>query len=81
MKNRSKMNIIIDLMLAIREKCTIFYHKDTKQFDYFPFSEFERREVALDELIPVNDVNNFRLPSYEEVNHEEIMRFYVREYV
>ena len=75
------MNTIIDLMLAIREKCTIFYHKDTKQFDYFPFSEFERREVDLDKLIPVNDVNNFRLPSYEEINHEEIMRFYVREYV
>ena len=48
------MNTIIDLMLAIREKCTIFYHKDTKQFDYFPFSEFERREVALDKLIPVS---------------------------
>lgn len=75
------MNTIIDLMLAIREQCTIFYHKDTKQFDYFPFSEFERKEVVLDKLIPVNDTNNFRLPSYEEINHEEIMRFYVRECV
>ncbi len=34
-----------------------------------------------DTRIPINDTNNFRLPSYEEINHEEIMRFYVREYV
>jgi hypothetical protein len=81
MKNMTKINTIIELMLAIREKCTIFYHKDTKQFDCFPFSEYERKEVAFDELIPVNDLNNFRLPSYEEINHEEIMRFYVRECV
>lgn len=81
MKNMSKINTIIELMLAIRENFTIFYHKDTKQFDCFPFSEYERKEVAFDELIPVNDLNNFRLPSYEEINHEEIMRFYVRECV
>ncbi len=75
------MSTIIDLMLAIREKRTIFYHKDTKQFDYFPYSTIERKEMAFDEKIPINDVNNFRLPSYEEINHEEIMRFYVRECV
>lgn len=75
------MNTIIDLMLEIRERCTVFYHKDTKQFDYFPFSEFEWRELNPDVLIPINDLNNFRLPSYEEIDHEKIMRFYVREYV
>jgi hypothetical protein len=80
-EDRSKMNKIIELMLAIRERRTVFYHKDTKQFDYYPFSEFERRELDPDTLISINDVNNFRLPSYEEINHKEIMRFYVREYV
>lgn len=75
------MNTIIDLMLAIREEFTIFYHKDTKQFDHFPFSGIERKELAFDKLIPINDANNFRLPTYKEINHEEIMRFYVKEYV
>lgn len=75
------MNTIIDLMLAIRENCTIFYHKDSKQFDFFPFSEFERRELSPDKQIPYNDRNNFRLPSSKQINHEEIMRFYVSEYV
>ena len=75
------MSTIIDLMLAIRERRTIFYHKDTNQFDHLPFSEIERRELKPDARIPINDPNNLRLPSYEEINHEEIMRFYVREYV
>ena len=81
MEDRSEMSKIIDLMLAIRERHTLFYHKDTNQFDYFPISELERRELDPDALIPMNDPNNFRLPSYEEVDHEDIMRFYVREYV
>ncbi|UUX34818.1 hypothetical protein [Fundicoccus culcitae] len=75
------MNKIIELMLAIKEKVTVFYHKDTKQFDYFPISEFELRELNTDTLLPINDVNNFRLPSHEEINHKEIMRFFVREFV
>lgn len=75
------MNKIIELMLAIRERRIVFYHNDTKQFDYYPFSDFERRELDPDALIPINDMNNFRLPSYEEINHEEIMRFYVKECV
>ena len=81
MEDRSKMSTIIELMLAIKERRTVFYHKDTNQFDYYPISEFERRELNPDSRIPINDENNFRLPSYEEIDHEEIMRFYVREYV
>lgn len=77
----SKMTSIIDLMLSIREKCTIFYHKDTKQFDYFPISEFELKKLDFDAKIPLNDTNNFRLPSYEEIDHEEIMRLYAKEFV
>lgn len=72
------MNTIIDLMLAVRERTFIFYHKDTKQFDYYPYSEIEREKISSDALIPYNDLNNYRLPTYDEINHEEIMRFYVR---
>ena len=75
------MSTIIDLMLAIRENCIIFYHKDTKIFDNLPISEIELKELDPDARIPIKDLNNFRLPSYEEINHKEIMRFYVREYV
>ena len=75
------MNTIIELMLAIRENCTIFYHKDSNQFDCYPFSEFEMKKLSPNKRIPIHDRNNFRLPSYQEIDHEEIMRFYVREYV
>ncbi len=75
------MSTIIDLMLAIRERKTIFYHKDTNVFDYSPCSEIERQELDFNELIPINDPNNFQLPSFEEVDHEGIMRLYVRECV
>ncbi|MDD2980671.1 MAG: hypothetical protein PHN80_11975 [Hespellia sp.] len=75
------MNTIIDLMLAIRKGCIYFYHKDTKQFDGNHFSEVERKNLSFDSRLPLNDTNNFRLPSYEEINHKDIMSFYVKEYV
>lgn len=77
----SEMVSIIDLMLSVRENYTIFYHKDTNQFDFFPVSELELKKLDFDAKIPLNDTNNFRLPSYEEINHEEIMRLYVKECV
>lgn len=75
------MSTIIDLMLAVRKGTVIFYHKDTKQFDYYPLSEIEWEKISPDALIPYKDLNDYRLPSYEDINHEEIMRFYVRECV
>ena len=80
-EERREMIKIIDLMLMIRDDRTLFYYKDTKQCDYLPFSEIELKKLNSNSLIPDNDTNNFRLPSYEEVDHEEIMRFYVRQYV
>ena len=75
------MNTIIDLMLAIKGNYPIFYHKDTNQFDLLPFSEIEERNLSPDALIPIFDDNNFRLPAYKEIDHEEIMRYYVKEHV
>lgn len=75
------MATIIDLMLAIRERTVIFYHKDTNQFDGYPFSEIEAKKLNPQSRLPLHDTNNFRLPSYEEINHKEIMRFFVRECV
>lgn len=75
------MNTIVDLMLSIRERTVIFYHKDTNQFDYNPFSALEWENITAETRLPKKDTNNIRLPSYEEIDHKEIMSFYVREYV
>lgn len=75
------MGTIIDLMLSIRERRDIFYHKDTDQFDYLPISEIEMKTLSPDAKITDHDTNNFRLPSYEEIDHEGIMRLYVKECV
>ena len=78
---RCELGTIIDLMLRIRERHTIFYHKDTNQFDNLPYSEPELKNMSFNDRIPIRDLNNYRLPSYEEIDHEDIMRFYVREVV
>lgn len=75
------MGTVIDLLLAVRERRIIFYHKDTNCFDGYPISEIEMENISPDALITDEDFNNFRLPSYEEIDHEGIMRFYVKEFV
>ncbi len=44
------MSTIIGLMLAVREREPIFYHKDTNQFDHYPVSEIERENLSPDKL-------------------------------
>lgn len=74
------MKSIMELMLAINnDRCIIFYHKDTNKFDYSAISEIERKNISFDRNLPIIDSNNFMLPTYEEINHKEIMSFYVRE--
>lgn len=75
------MSTIIDLMLAVRERTIIFYHKDVNLFDNYPFSEIEKAKMPEDKLLPMDELNNYRFLTYDEIDHEEIMRFYVREYV
>ncbi|MDY5167572.1 hypothetical protein [Dielma fastidiosa] len=76
------MATIIDVMLSIkRERTILFYHKDTNQFDNYPISKTEMENLSDDALIPEYDYNNFRLPSYDEVGHKEIMRLYVKDSV
>lgn len=74
------MSTIIDVMLAVREGNPVFYHKDTKQFDRLPYSETEILDLN-EKLTIGDDRNTVMLPSYEEINHKDIMRFYVRECV
>lgn len=72
------MSTIIELMLAIRERNPIFYHKDTKQFDMFPYSKMEEPNLNA-KLTIGGDRNTIMLPTYEEIDHKNIMRFYVKE--
>lgn len=75
------MSTVIDLMLAVRDRCPVFYHKDTNQFDCWPVSEIELKTLDPNAKMPLKDLNNFRLPDYEKIDHEGIMRFYVKEFV
>ena len=74
------MSTIIDVMLAVREGNPVFYHKDTKQFDRLPYSETEILDLN-EKLTIGDDRNTVMLPTYEEINHKDIMRFYVKECV
>lgn len=74
------MSTIIEVMLAIRERSPVFYHKDTKQFDRLPYSKAEN--LNLNVMLPIGgDRNTIMLPIYEKIDHKDIMRFYVRECV
>lgn len=77
------MSTITELMLSIRKNTILFYHKDMNQFDGWPRSAIEMENLDENALIPYEgeDTNNYRLPSYEEINHQDIMRFFVRECV
>ncbi len=74
------MSTIIDIMLAIRERYPVYYHKDTKQFDRFPYPKTEPLDPNA-KLTFGGDRNTIMLPTYEEIDHKDIMRFYVRECV
>lgn len=70
------MATVLELMLEMREHATIFYHKDTNTFDIYPFSPIEKESLAMDSQIPDHDTNNFRLPSYEDIDHKDIFEFF-----
>ncbi len=40
------MAAITDLMLAVRKNTVIFYHKETKEFDYYPIAAIEMKNLS-----------------------------------
>ena len=73
---------IIELMLAINNRnAYLFYHKDTNNFDRLPVSAIELQNLDMDAKLSVKDENNFHFLTYDEIDHADIMRFYVRECV
>ena len=76
------MSTIIELMLSIKKRDdSLFYHKDTNVFDRYPLSEIQLKNIDSDAQLLSKDDNNFRFLTYDEINHKEIMSFYVRECV
>lgn len=76
------MSTIIELMLLINKwDVYCYYHKDTNIFDGLPVSEIELKNLDPNARIPMKDENNFRFLTYEEINHKDIMSFYVKECV
>lgn len=74
------MATALDLMLAVnKSRLQVFYHKDTNCFDTMPVSSIELKNLDMNAQIPFKDENNFRFLSYEEINHKELMSFYVHE--
>lgn len=76
------MSTIIELMLSIKKwDDFLFYHKDTNVFDRCPLSEIQLKNIDPNAKMPLKDYNNFRFLTYDEINHKDIMGFYVRECV
>ena len=76
------MNTIIELMLKIDNwRVQFFYHKDTNIFDRCPVSSIQLQNLDMNAQLPMKDENNFPFLTYEDIDHEEIMRFFVRECV
>ena len=77
---KTEMSTVIEIMLAVRERNPVYYHKDTKTFDRIPYSKADNMDPNA--RLPIgNDGNTVILPTYEEIDHKDIMRFYVRECV
>ena len=76
------MNTIIELMLKISNRNALcFYHKDTNTFDGWPVSAIQMQNLDPNERLPLKDENNFRFLTYDEINHKDIMGFFVKECV
>lgn len=76
------MSTVMEIMLIIKNSWrNLYYHKDTNTFDGYPVSAIQMQHLDKNAKLPVKDDNNFPFLTYEEIDHKDIMRFYVRECV
>lgn len=76
------MSSIIKIMLEINNwSAYLCYHKDTNTFDRCPVSAIQLQNLDVNAQLPLKDENNFRFLTYDEIDHKDIMRFYVKECV
>lgn len=76
------MSSIIEMMLKINNSnVQLYYHKDTNTFDNLPVSSIQLQNLDRNARLPLKDENNIRFLTYDEIDHKDIMRFYVKEWV
>lgn len=72
----------LELMLCVKnERIQIYYHRDTKVFDLMPVSQFELEHIDWDADISDSCKNNVAFLTYQEIDHKDVMSFFVRECV
>lgn len=72
----------LELMLHIDNRdAQLFYHKDTKTFDWTSLSPIQMQNLDINMLLPMVAENNIRFLTYEEIDHKELMSFFVHESV
>ena len=79
---------LIDFIRIIRERKSFFYKTDIKSivnpFDYIKeyipdnYADLSNEEIKELNIPEDADLNIYMLPSYEEINHKEIMTLYVK---
>lgn len=72
-----------DLVFAInKEDKNIYYHRDTKVFDRCPLSSIELKNIhnrMQEELtLDYKDPNNVRFLTFDEINHKEVMKDFIK---
>ena len=72
----------LELMLHVDNRdAQLFYHKDTKTFDWTSLSTIQIQNFNINTLLSTIDENNIRFLTYEEIDHKELMSFFVHECV
>lgn len=76
----------MELLLLIKDSSDyLYYDKFDNVFTYEHYNKkhleeqtkkYGKKNLSLSQLTP-----NIKLPSYEEIDHEQIMRYYVREFI
>lgn len=77
------MATFLDLVFAInKEGKNIYYHRDTKVFDRCPLSSIELKNIhtRMNEELTVDykDPNNVRFLTFEEIDHKEVMKDFIK---
>ena len=82
MRKEEKSMTALELMLYVTEpRAKIYYHKDTKEFDFTPVSSVELERIDWNAKISDRSINNVPFLTFAEIEHKEIMSFFVHECV
>lgn len=85
LKNGDERNIEFDYRNDADNKqpeCISFLSQGyTNTFDGCPVSAIQLQNLDMNARLPMKDENNFRFLTYDDIDHKDIMRFYVKECV